>query len=64
MFRKTELINQRPEVRDQKSENRVGWMGILLLCVSILVFFHLVSSLAFAQKKSNITLLIHQQFPL
>ena len=54
MFRKTELINQRSEVRGQKSENRVRWMGILLLCVSILV-----SSQAFAQKKGNITLLIH-----
>lgn len=54
MFRKSKLINQISEVRGRKSENRVMWMRMIVLCLSILV-----SSQAFAQKKGNITLLIH-----
>ena len=60
MCRRNKLINQRSEVRGRKSEvggqraeNRVRWMGVLLLCVSILV-----SSQVFAQNKGKITLLV------
>lgn len=53
MYRKSGLIKQRSEVRGRKLENRVMWMCMIVLCLSVLV-----SSLAFAQKKGNITLLI------
>ena len=59
MCRKNEPINQISEVRDRNSENRVIWIRMIVLCLFILVSFYLLSSHAFAQKKSNITLLIH-----
>jgi cobaltochelatase CobN len=53
MYRRNKLINQKSEVRGQWAVARARWMGILLLCVSILV-----SSQVFAQTKGKITLLV------
>ena len=53
MCRKNKLINQRSEVRGQKSENRIKWVGTIACCL-----FTLVSSQVFAQNKGKITLLV------
>ena len=58
MYRKSGLIIQKSEVRGRKSINRVMWVRMIVLCLSILVSFYLVSSPAFAQNKGKITLLI------
>ena len=53
MFRKSELMNQRPEVRNQKSENMIKWTLAIACCL-----FTLVSSQVLAQDKEKITLLV------
>ncbi len=53
MFRKSELINQRPAVSDLKPKNRLLWICIIALCLYISL-----SSQVFAQNKAKITLLV------
>ena len=57
MYRKSELINQRSEVRDRKLLNMALKTCMIALCLSMLV-----PSPAFAQNKDKITLLVGEFF--
>ena len=53
MFLKSELINQRPEVSDLKTKNRLLWICIIALCLYISLPFQIL-----AQDKEKIILLV------